>query len=137
MLQSYHALLCVAITYIPSFFPSNVKCPVQNIFSNSNSAVRVKYLMSPNYYIQIKKNWYYINVYTTIKGYLAVAWWFLPVNYNNSRSRNMIATSWHRQYNWNLWYISDVYFYCRIFILYHIAILFQRIMIRSNCIQFC
>ena len=35
----------------------NVECPVQNTFSNSNSnsAVSVKYLISPNYYIQIKK----------------------------------------------------------------------------------
>jgi len=49
--------------------------PVQNIFSNSNSnsVVSVKYLIRPNYYMQIKKTWYYINVYTTIKGYLAVA----------------------------------------------------------------
>jgi hypothetical protein len=42
---------------------------------NSDSAVSVKYLISRNYYIQINKTWYYINVYTTIKGYLAVAWW--------------------------------------------------------------
>ena len=48
---------------------------IQNTFSNSNSnsAVNVKYLISPNYYTRLKKNWYYINVYTTIKGYLAVA----------------------------------------------------------------
>ena len=52
-----------------------VKYYVQNTFSNSNSdsAVSVKYLISRNYYIQINKTWYYINVYTTIKGYLAVA----------------------------------------------------------------
>ena len=48
-------------------------------------------IISRIYYIQINKTWYYINVYTTIKGYLAVAWWFLPVNYNYSRSRNMIG----------------------------------------------
>jgi hypothetical protein len=59
--------------------------------THSDSAVSVKYLISHNYYIQINKTWYYINVYTTIKDYLAVAWWFLPVNYNYSRSRNMIA----------------------------------------------
>jgi hypothetical protein len=41
--------------------------------SNSDSAVSVQYLISHNYYIQINKTWYYINVYTTIKGYLAVA----------------------------------------------------------------
>jgi len=46
------------------------KIPFQTL--NSNSAVSVNYLISRNYYIQIKK-WYYINVYTTIKGYLAVA----------------------------------------------------------------
>ena len=35
----------------------NVECPVQNTFSNSNSnsAVSVKYLISANYYIKIKK----------------------------------------------------------------------------------
>ena len=32
---------------------------------NSNSARSVKYLIRPNYYIQVKKKWYY--VYTTIK----------------------------------------------------------------------
>ena len=37
----------------------------QITFSNSNSAGSVKYLIRPKYYIQIKKNWYY--VYTTIK----------------------------------------------------------------------
>jgi len=44
------------------------KIPVQTLYYNS--AVSVKYLISPNYYTQIKKkNWYYIHVYTTIKGY--------------------------------------------------------------------
>jgi hypothetical protein len=43
--------------------------------SNSNSTRSVKYLIRPNYYMSIQiKKWYYINVYTTIKGYLAVAW---------------------------------------------------------------
>jgi hypothetical protein len=32
-----------------------------------------KTIISRNYYIQINETWYYINVYTTIKGYLAVA----------------------------------------------------------------
>jgi len=55
----------------------------QITFSNFNSSGSVKYQIRPNYYTQIKeKNWYYIHVYTTIKGYLAVAWWFLTVNYN-------------------------------------------------------
>jgi len=36
--------------------------------SNSNSTGSVKYLIRPD-----KNNWYYINVYTTIKSYLAVA----------------------------------------------------------------
>jgi hypothetical protein len=41
---------------------------------NSISSGSVKYLIRPDYYIQIKEtNWYYINVYTTITGYLAVA----------------------------------------------------------------
>jgi len=45
----------------------------QITFSNFNSSGSVKYLIRPNYYTQIKeKNWYYINVYTIIKGYLAV-----------------------------------------------------------------
>ena len=38
--------------------------------SYSDSAVSVKYLISRNYYIQINKTWYYLNVYTTIKGYI-------------------------------------------------------------------
>jgi hypothetical protein len=53
---------------------------VQNTFSNSNSTVSVNYLMTPNYYIQIKTTGtIYINVYTTITGYLAVAWGLLTV----------------------------------------------------------
>ena len=47
------------------------KIPVQTL--NYNFAVSVKYLISPNYYPQIKENWYYMNVNTTIKGYLTVA----------------------------------------------------------------
>ena len=50
--------------------------------SNSNSSGSVKCLIRPDYYIQIKTNWYYIPVYTTITGYLAVAWLLLTVNYN-------------------------------------------------------
>jgi len=49
---------------------------VQITFSHSNSKSpgSVKYLIRPNYYIQIKeKKLYYINVYTTIKGYSVVA----------------------------------------------------------------
>jgi hypothetical protein len=42
--------------------------------SNSNSSGSVKYLISPNYYIQIKekKPGTISNVYATIKGYLVV-----------------------------------------------------------------
>jgi hypothetical protein len=38
--------------------------------ANSNSSGSVKYLIRPDYYIQIKerKTWYYIHVYTTITG---------------------------------------------------------------------
>jgi hypothetical protein len=64
---------------------------LSTVWNNCLCNTSVKYLISRNYYIQINKTWYYINVYTAIKGYLAVAWWFLPVNYNYSRSRNMIA----------------------------------------------
>jgi hypothetical protein len=54
------------------------RIPFQTL--NSNSAASVKYLISPNYYIQIKKtNWYYINVYTTIKGYLGGAFEKFPL----------------------------------------------------------
>jgi hypothetical protein len=68
----------------------------------------VKYLISPNYYIQKKKKRYYIHVYTTIKDYLAVAWWFLPVNYNYSRSRNMIVPKSAMRFEWkeNIFYID-------------------------------
>jgi len=77
--------------------------PVQNIFSNSNSnsAVSVKYLIRPNYYMQIKKTWYYINVYTTIKGYLAVAWWFLPDNYNLNPDKEIWLYQADTDNNWN------------------------------------
>ena len=51
----------------------NVPYKIRFQTRNSDSAVSVKYLISCNYYIQINKTWYYINVYTTIKGYLAVA----------------------------------------------------------------
>jgi len=50
----------------------NEKFPKLNEYklpSNSISSGSVKYLIRPDYYIQIKEtNWYYIHVYTTITG---------------------------------------------------------------------
>jgi ribosomal protein L31E len=59
----------------------NVECLVQNTFlnSNSDSAVIVKYLISPNYYIQIKKTTgtILINVnFTMIVNKQKIMWFF-------------------------------------------------------------
>ena len=61
----------IAEYYVKQMFNVPYKIRFQTL--NSDSAVSVKYSISRNYYIQINKTWYYINVYTTIKGYLAVA----------------------------------------------------------------
>ena len=81
-------------------FNVSYKIPFQTL--NSNSAISVKYLISPNYYIQIKKNWYFLSVYTTwIKGYLVVAWWFLIVNITINPDKEIWLYQANTDNNWN------------------------------------
>jgi hypothetical protein len=70
--QLWTAEIKIAEYYVKQMFDVRIYKSAQITFSNSNSSGSVKYLIRPNYYTQIKEKWYYINVYTTIKGYLAV-----------------------------------------------------------------
>jgi hypothetical protein len=57
--------------------PNCIDAVVHAVYSHKEELARVQSLRKPELQQYLQENQYYIHVYTTIKCYLAVAWWFL------------------------------------------------------------